>query len=419
MNTKSCFVISPIGPDESDVRKRADDVFDLLIEPALEPFGYSITRADKIAGSGQISQEIIDLVQKADLCIVDLTGHNPNVFYECGRRHENGKPFIQIMNKGERIPFDLSGIRTVFYDLSDARSTRQSALRIQEFVKALETSGLAVAGSGVSLSSISETLGRIERKLESGILPSSVLSASPVPGGFAGFQNPKQAFQEAFLRGDIATVVSLLPRMKKILGPANEGFLAAAKALAFAGEESGLDSLIEAVEAHSSEMDEDTLKSALNGISQFYVSVDREKEGLSRIGELFQKFLDDDSYSLSFRGHAANQLQILHHGAEEHVQALECAKKAISLEPAEPSYQFNLSIVYEKLNMLKESEDAIEECMRLGREAGMVDADHLFQAWDIYRQRKSTTKMNDAFQRLSAVDPARAAFAATRAKQGG
>ena len=137
MNTKSCFVISPIGPDESDVRKRADDVFDLLIEPALEPFGYSITRADKIAGSGQISQEIIDLVQKADLCIVDLTGHNPNVFYECGRRHENGKPFIQIMNKGERIPFDLSGIRTVFYDLSDARSTRQSALRIQEFVKAL------------------------------------------------------------------------------------------------------------------------------------------------------------------------------------------------------------------------------------------------------------------------------------------
>lgn len=48
-NTKrTCFVISRIGDEGSDIRKHADDVFGLLIQPALEKYGIEPIRADHI-----------------------------------------------------------------------------------------------------------------------------------------------------------------------------------------------------------------------------------------------------------------------------------------------------------------------------------------------------------------------------------
>ncbi len=105
MSKKTCFVISPIGEDGSDVRQFADDIFELLIQPALKTFNFEIVRADKIPHASTITSDIIQLVQNAELCIIDLTNHNPNVFYECGRRHETGKPFIQLIKKGEKLPY--------------------------------------------------------------------------------------------------------------------------------------------------------------------------------------------------------------------------------------------------------------------------------------------------------------------------
>ena len=104
---KTCFVISPIGDKGSDVRKNADDLYDLIIEPALEKFGFEIIRADKLSSVASITSEIVELVQKSDLCIVDITGHNPNVMYECGRRHETAKPYIMVAREGEKLPFDI------------------------------------------------------------------------------------------------------------------------------------------------------------------------------------------------------------------------------------------------------------------------------------------------------------------------
>src|SRR5688572_29391938 len=108
---KTCFVISPIGQDGSDVRKGADDLFDLIIEPALERFDFKVVRGDKVTTSSSITEDVIKRIQNSELCVIDLTGHNPNVFYECGRRHETAKPFILMKRKGEEIPFDLKDIR--------------------------------------------------------------------------------------------------------------------------------------------------------------------------------------------------------------------------------------------------------------------------------------------------------------------
>ena len=51
---KSCFVVGPIGNNDSDVRKFADWLLRGIIEPVLEgEFGYEVKRADEIAEPGQ------------------------------------------------------------------------------------------------------------------------------------------------------------------------------------------------------------------------------------------------------------------------------------------------------------------------------------------------------------------------------
>ena len=167
MEKKTCFVISPIGKDDSDIRKYVDDFLELLVEPALELFDFNVIRADKIAGaSTTITNDVVGLVQRSDLCIVDLTFHNPNVFYECGRRHETGLPTIQLIKKGENLPFDVAGVRTIEYDLSDPRTTLESVKLIQKFVRDINITGsYGAQSSGVSLTSLAETLSRIERAL--------------------------------------------------------------------------------------------------------------------------------------------------------------------------------------------------------------------------------------------------------------
>jgi len=69
------------------------------------------------------------------LVIADLTGSNPNVFYELAIRHGIRKPYIQMINKGERIPFDIKGIRTIEIDLADLDSVEKAKTRIDHQIK--------------------------------------------------------------------------------------------------------------------------------------------------------------------------------------------------------------------------------------------------------------------------------------------
>ena len=40
----------------------------------------------------------------------DVTGKNPNVFYELGLAHASGKPVVIVTNSLEDVPFDLKGL---------------------------------------------------------------------------------------------------------------------------------------------------------------------------------------------------------------------------------------------------------------------------------------------------------------------
>jgi hypothetical protein len=86
-DTKVCFVIAPIGTEGSDVRVRSDQVLKHIITPAARECGYEPIRADQISEPGLITSQVIQHIVQDPLVIADLTGRNPNVFYELAVRH--------------------------------------------------------------------------------------------------------------------------------------------------------------------------------------------------------------------------------------------------------------------------------------------------------------------------------------------
>jgi len=59
--------------------------------------------------------QVYERLVSADLVIADLSGGNPNVFYELAVRHMTRKPFVQLLIKGEALPFDVAPERTVHF----------------------------------------------------------------------------------------------------------------------------------------------------------------------------------------------------------------------------------------------------------------------------------------------------------------
>src|SRR5688572_23463877 len=107
--TKKCFVISEFGTDEKTRTERAQ-MLKHLVKKVLEPMGYDVQRADEIDDIGQITHQVIERLLDDDLIIADLTGSNPNVYYELAVRHAARKPVITLMTAGEMIPFDIKDV---------------------------------------------------------------------------------------------------------------------------------------------------------------------------------------------------------------------------------------------------------------------------------------------------------------------
>ena len=135
---KIAFVISPIGDPGSEIRKRADLLLKFVIEPSASECGYKVLRADKISEPGIITSQVIMHVINDPLLIADLTGHNPNVFYELAVRHAMKRPVVQLIQEGERIPFDVSTTRTVQIDHENLQSVDEAKKEIVKQIHAVE-----------------------------------------------------------------------------------------------------------------------------------------------------------------------------------------------------------------------------------------------------------------------------------------
>ena len=133
---KTCFIVSPIGEEGTDIRKRADQLFKHIISPVCKECDFEALRVDQINQADSITQTIIDYLKKSELVIADMTGHNPNAFYEMGFRASTGRPMIHMKEKGEKIPFDIAGIRAFDYDLTDLDLVDEVKERLKQTILA-------------------------------------------------------------------------------------------------------------------------------------------------------------------------------------------------------------------------------------------------------------------------------------------
>lgn len=136
-NSPECFVISPIGAAKSETRKRADQVFRHIITPVVSAEGLTPLRADKLGKPGVITSQVIDHVVNAELVVADLSEHNANVFYELAIRHAFRRPLIQLISVEWELPFDLLGMRTVFFDLKDPDSIEEAKAELAAHLAAV------------------------------------------------------------------------------------------------------------------------------------------------------------------------------------------------------------------------------------------------------------------------------------------
>jgi len=133
-----CFVIAPIGAEGSADRLRSDQVLKHIIGPSVRECGYDPVRADQISEPGIITSQVIQHIVEDPLVIADLTGRNPNVFYEMALRHAIKKPIVQIIHATETIPFDVAASRTVHVDHRDLDSVAKAKEEITKQVRHVE-----------------------------------------------------------------------------------------------------------------------------------------------------------------------------------------------------------------------------------------------------------------------------------------
>lgn len=107
-NPNSVFVIMPF-------KETFNDIYKLAISQATKELNLTCIRADDFLESSEIFKTVIENIHNSDIIIADITGNNPNVFYELGYAHAIGKKVIIITQDRKDTPFDIFGIRNIEY----------------------------------------------------------------------------------------------------------------------------------------------------------------------------------------------------------------------------------------------------------------------------------------------------------------
>ena len=105
------FILMPFSTD-------FDDVYRLGIKAACESAGAYCERVDEQFYNDSVLQRIYNQIAKADLVVADMTGRNPNVFYEVGYAHALGKEVVLLTQSADDIPFDLKHHPHIIYGAS-------------------------------------------------------------------------------------------------------------------------------------------------------------------------------------------------------------------------------------------------------------------------------------------------------------
>lgn len=133
------FVIMQVGDKGSIDRKRADELFQYVIKPVLDEIGIKPYRSDLDPTPGQINPQMLQRLLEARVIIADLTGRNPNVFYEFGIAHSFARPIIPLVDNVQSLPFDAHDERVIVLgEYREALSVPQAEEAKEQLTRVLE-----------------------------------------------------------------------------------------------------------------------------------------------------------------------------------------------------------------------------------------------------------------------------------------
>lgn len=118
---KKCFVIMPYGkkPIHDGAVVDFDLVYSEIIKKAVDGIDEPKLICERSIDNprvGLISEAFTKSIFESEVAIIDVSGANPNVYYELGMRHAL-KPRVSLLIgvKGTQLPFDIAGVLVLPY----------------------------------------------------------------------------------------------------------------------------------------------------------------------------------------------------------------------------------------------------------------------------------------------------------------
>jgi hypothetical protein len=105
------FVVMPFREPWSE------DVYEFILRSVSRLRGAVTTvRADRISRFGRITDQVVDALRSSHLVIADITGNHPNVAWQLGYAHAQGKPCAVLLRHGSSdAPFVIYSERRYEY----------------------------------------------------------------------------------------------------------------------------------------------------------------------------------------------------------------------------------------------------------------------------------------------------------------
>lgn len=117
-----CFVMMPFSDKFKPIRS--------AIRTAASRTGTLCVWADELLKVGRITSQIEVEIRKANFCLGDLTGGNPNVAWELGFARALGKPVLTLAQSSADLFFDLRDQRSHIYSEADLETSLIQPLTI-------------------------------------------------------------------------------------------------------------------------------------------------------------------------------------------------------------------------------------------------------------------------------------------------
>ena len=121
------FVLMPFDSSFNDIYK--------AIKDACLSADTHCERVDEQIFAGNIVERVYNQIARADIVVSEMTGRNPNVFYETGYAHALNKRVIPLTQKVDDIPFDLRQYPHIIYNPHDRDKIKHLKTELEKRIR--------------------------------------------------------------------------------------------------------------------------------------------------------------------------------------------------------------------------------------------------------------------------------------------